>query len=124
MTAFSIAERIEGWVDDQIAKEDPLDGDEWGRHVTMAAMQTQQGDAIVWVILITLRGPFLGEDVIGSAVKLQANIPPEPAVRMSVTRAVENLRKAFEIRKSQGFAPGNGHDQAGLPPGLLGKKLG
>ncbi len=43
---------------------------------------------------------------------------------MSVTRAVENLRKAFAIRKSQGFAPGNGHDQAGLPPGLLGKKLG
>lgn len=78
MTAFSIHDRITGWVDDQIAKEDPLDGDEWGRHVTMAALQTQQGDAIVWVILITIRGPFLGEDVIGSMVKLQANIPPNP----------------------------------------------
>jgi hypothetical protein len=124
VTAFSIHDRITGWVDDQLAKEDPLDGDEWGRHVTMAAMSTQQGDAIVWIILVTLRGPFLGEDVIGSTSKLQANIPPEPAVRTSVTRAVENLRKAFELRKRQGFAPGNGHNQAGLPPGLTGKRPG
>lgn len=124
MTAFSIAGRIEGWIDDQIAKEDPLDADEFGRHVTMAVMPTPNGDAILWVILITIRSPFLGEDAIGSTSKLQANIPPEAAVRTSVTRAVENLRKAFQIRKSQGFAPGNGHDQAGLPPGLMGRKLG
>jgi hypothetical protein len=123
VATFSIHDRITGWVDDQLAKEDPLGADEWGRHVTMAAMQTSQGDAIVWVILVTLRGPFLGEDVIGSTSKLQANIPPEVAVRTSVTRAVENLRKAFEIRKSQGFPPGNGHNQAGLPPGLMGKRL-
>jgi hypothetical protein len=123
MAAFSIHDRIAGWVDDQLAKEDPLDGDEFGRHVTMLVAQTPQGDAILWVILITLRSPFLGEDVIGNTAKLQANIPPEPAVRTCVTRAVENLRKAFEIRKSQGFAPGNGHDQAGLPPGLMGKRL-
>lgn len=123
MTAFSIHDRITGWVDDQLAKEDPLDGDEWGRHVTMAVMGTQNGDAIVWVILITLRGPYLGQDVIGSTSKLPANIPPEAAVRTSVTRAVENLRKAFEIKKREGFAPGNGHDQAGLPPGLMGRKL-
>jgi hypothetical protein len=123
MAAFGIHDRITGWVDDQLAKEDPLGADEWGRHVTMAAVQTPQGDAIMWIILITLRGPFLGEDVIGSTSKLQANIPPEPAVRTSVTRAVENLRKAFEVRKGQGFAPGNGHGQAGLPPGLMGRKL-
>jgi hypothetical protein len=124
VTAFSILDRITGWVDDQLAKEDPLGADEWGRHVTMAIMPTQQGDAILWVILVTLRGPFLGQDVIGNTSKLAANIPPEVAVRTSVTRAVENLRKAFEAHKRAGFTPGNGHNQAGLPPGLSGKRLG
>ena len=118
-----IADRIAGWVDDQLAKEDPLGGYEWGRHVEMAVAQTPQGDAIVWVILITLRGPFLGQDALGSTLKLAAaNIPPEPAVRTAVTRATEGLRKAFDLRKSEGFPDGNGHGQA-LPPGLRGLKL-
>jgi hypothetical protein len=123
MALFSIHDRITGWVTDQLAQEDPLDGDEWGHHVTMGAMQAPQGDAVLWIILITLRGPYLGQDVIGSMSKLAANIPPEAAVRTSVTRAVENLRKAFEIKKREGFTPGNGHKQAGLPPGLMGRKL-
>lgn len=122
MTTFSIAERVEGWIDDQLAKEDPLGADEWGRHVTMAVMGTPQGDAILWIILITLRGPWLGQDALGSTTKLQANIPPEQAVRMGVKRAAEGLRKAFEIKKAEGFPQGNGHGQA-LPPGLLGRKM-
>jgi hypothetical protein len=116
MTVFSIEDRITGWV------EDPLDADDWGRHVTMAAVQTPQGDAIVWIILITLRSPYLGQDALGSTTKLQANIPPEGAVRMGVKRAVEGLRKVFAIKKAEGFPQGNGHSQA-LPPGLRGIKL-
>ena len=42
---------------------------------------------------------------------------------MGVKRSVEGLRKAFEIKKREGLPAGNGHDQAGLPPGLTGKRL-
>ena len=122
MTVFSIHDRIAGWIDDQLAQEDPLGADEWGHHVTMAAMQTPQGDAIVWIILLTLRSPWLGQDALGSTSKLQGNIPPEQAVRMSIKRSAEGLRQAFEIEKREGLPQGNGHGQP-LPPGLLGKKL-
>jgi len=123
MTVFSVHDRISEWVADELALADPLDADEWGHHVTMAAVQTPNGDAIVWMILITLRSPYLGQDALGSVAKLPANIPPEPAVRMAVKRNVEGLRTAFRIKKDEGYAAGNGHDQAGLPPGLLGRKL-
>ena len=43
MTAFSVHDRIAGWVADELAQADPMDADEWGHHVTMAAMQTPQG---------------------------------------------------------------------------------
>lgn len=124
MTVFSVQERITGWVDDQLGKEDPLGGDEWGRCVTMGAMQTPQGDAILWIILITLRSPWLGQDSLGATTKIPANIPAEALVRGGVTRAVEGLRKAFEMKKAEGFPQGNGHSQAGLPPGLMRRNLG
>ena len=38
-------------------------------------------------------------------------------------RPSRDLRKAFEIKKAEGYAPGNGHGQTGLPPGLRGLKL-
>jgi hypothetical protein len=123
MGAFSIHDRITAWVDEQLAKEDPLGADEWGRHVTMALMSTPNGDAIVWVILITLRAPFLGLDAIGNTAKLQANIPAEAAVRSAVTRQVQGLRQEFIRRRGAGGIPqANGHRQ-GLPPGLLGKRV-
>ncbi len=115
MAVFSIEDRITGWVDDQLAREDPMGGDEWGRHITMAVMGTPQGDAIVWIILITLRGPLLGQDVIGSTTKLAANIPPEKAVRAGITKAVENLRKTFVMQRD-GLPPATA--PLSLPPGL------
>lgn len=123
MGAFSIAGRISGWIADELAQADPMDADEWGHHVTMAVMQTKQGDAIVWVILVTLRSPYLGQDPLGSTTKLQANVPQEQTVRTGVKRAVEGLRTAFDIKKREGFPQGNGHNEAGLPPGLKGMRL-
>jgi hypothetical protein len=122
VTAFSIHDRITAWVDDQIAKEDPLDGDEWGRQVSMAIMPTPNGDAIVWCFLLTLRAPFLGLDPIGSTFKLAANVPPETAVRANVTKTVENLRREFARRRGDGLHLSNGHRQNGLPPGLAQKR--
>ncbi len=123
MTAFSVHDRITGWVADELAQADPLNADEWGQHVTMAMMQTPNGDAILWVILLTLRSPWLGHDAIGSTSKLPGNIPQETAVRTAVKRAVENLRKAYGIQKGAGFPQGNGHGKNELPPGLKGLKL-
>jgi hypothetical protein len=123
VTVFSVHDRISGWVADELALADPMDADEFGHHVTMAAVQTPNGDAIVWMILITLRSPYLGQDALGSVAKLPANIPPEPAVRMAVKRNVEGLRKAFGIKKAEGFPEGNGHSKNELPPGLRGLKL-
>jgi hypothetical protein len=122
VSVFAVHDRIAGWVDDQLAKEDPLGADEWGRHVSMAMVATPNGDAIVWVILITIRAPFLGLDAIGNTAKLAANIPAETAVRSHVTRQMETLRKEFARRKGDGFPQGNGHG-TGLPPGLLGRRV-
>ena len=119
MAAFSIHDRITGWVDDQIAAEDPLNGDEWGRQVTMAVMPTPGGDAIAWAFLLTLRAPFLGLDAIGTTFKIAANIPAEAMVRANVTKAVENLRREFTRRRGDGLPQANGHGQ--LPPGLARK---
>ena len=118
MSTFSICDRITGWVDDQITREDPLGGDEWGRQVTMAVMPTPNGDAIVWAFLLTLRAPFLGLDAIGTTFKIAANIPAEAAVRANVTKAVENLRREFTRRRDVPAVNGNG-----LPPGLARKGM-
>ena len=123
MSTFGISDRIVAWVDDQLAKEDPLGGDEWGRQVSMAIMPTPNGDAIVWCFLITLRAPFLGLDAIGTTFKLAANVPPENTVRTHTTKAVENLRKEFTRRAGEGFPQANGHRQNGLPPGLARKRM-
>jgi len=108
MTVFSIEDRITAWVDDELDTASKISGEEFGRHVTMGAMQTPQGDAILWVILVTLRSPLLGQDAIGSTSKLQANIPPETAVRAGVKRSIEGLRKAYRMQESAD----------GLPQGL------
>jgi hypothetical protein len=121
MSTFSIHDRIAGWVDDQIAKEDPLNGDEWGRQVSMVIAPTPNGDAIIWVILLTLRAPFLGLDAIGTTFKIPANVPAETAVRANTAKAVENLRREFTRRRGDGLPPANGHRQA-LPPGLARKR--
>ena len=122
MSTFSIHDRVTAWVDDQIAKEDPLGGDEWGRQVSMAIAPTPNGDAIIWCFLITLRAPFLGLDAIGTTFKLPVNVPPENAVRLNTTGAVENLRKEFARRAGEGFPRANGHRKNGLPPGLAAKR--
>ena len=118
MSTFSICDRITGWVDDQIAREDPLNGDEWGRQVTMAVMPTPGGDAIAWAFLLTLRAPFLGLDAIGTTFKIAANIPAEAMVRANVAKAVENLRREFARRRGVPAVNGNG-----LPPGLARKGM-
>ncbi len=118
MGTFSICDRITAWVDDQIAKEDPLNGDEWGRQVTMAVASTPNGDAIVWVILLTLRAPFLGLDAIGTTFKIAANVPAEAMVRANTAKAVENLRREFARRRDVPAVNGNG-----LPPGLARKGM-
>jgi hypothetical protein len=117
---FSVRDRISGWVDDQLATEDPLGADEWGRHVSMAIMPTPNGDAIVWVILITLRAPFLGLDAIGNTAKFAANTPAETAVRSTVTQQAKALRAEFAKRRGDGIPVANGK---GIPPGLLGKRM-
>ena len=117
MSTFSIHDRIVAWVDDQLAKEDPLGGDEWGRQVSMAVAPTPNGDAIVWCFLVTLRAPFLGLDAIGTTFKLAANVPPENAVRVNTAKAVENLRREFTRRRGDDFPQANGQ----LPPGLARK---
>lgn len=119
MSTFSIHGRVAAWVDDQLAKEDPLNGDEWGYQVTMALAPTPNGDAVVWCFLITMRAPFLGLDAIGTTFKLAANVPPENAVRANTTKAVENLRREFTRRRGDGLPPAG--RQNGLPPGLARK---
>ena len=121
MTSFSIAAQVESWVDATIAAETTVSGDEYGRHVQMAAVQTPQGDAIVWLILLTTRSPLLGQPPLGATIKLPGNVPSEAEVGREVRDAIAALRKDFDARKRPEAAT-NGHGPA-LPPGLKGLKL-
>lgn len=124
MTAFSIPGRISEWAADELEAGSTVSGEELGHSVTMAIVPSPRGEAIVWVILVTLRSPYLGQDAIGCTGKIQANAPAESAVRESVRSSAAKLRENFEALKRDGFAKGNGHSKAGLPPGLTGKRLG
>jgi hypothetical protein len=121
MTAFSVHGRISDWVADEIGQQTLVNGDEYGYHLTMALAQTPQGEAVVWIVQMTTRSPFLGEDSIGFNQKLPGNIPAEQAVRKAVRDMIEALRKRFGARKRSGFQ-GNGHEAGAVPPGLLGKQ--
>jgi len=65
---------------------------------------------------------LLAEDRNARLDQVQIHIPAGPRLGETVLE-VEGLRKAFDIKKREGFAPGNGHSQAELPPGLRGLKL-
>jgi hypothetical protein len=122
MTAFSIHGRIADWVATELETESLVSGEEFGYEITMGAVQSPRGEAIVWVILVTLRSPYLGQDAIGCTGRLQANAPAESAVRQQVRNSAAKLRENFEAIKAAGFPKSNG--RAGLPPGLAGKRLG
>lgn len=124
MTVYDISRRVGEWVTDELGQASTLSGEEFGYRVTMGVMPTPQGDAILWIVLVTLRSPYLGADHLGTTTtKVQANVPNETVVRNGIKAAVEGLRKAYKAREAEGFAPGNGHSQAGLPPGLMGRKM-
>lgn len=123
MTVFSIEARITGWVDDELSKASKLSGEEFGRHLSMAAAMRQGGgDQIIWILLITLRSPYLGQDPIGCNAKLGANFPDEAAVRLAVGQCVSALRMEYQKREAAGLAKGSG-GKMGLPPGLQGSRL-
>jgi hypothetical protein len=120
MTAFSVHGRITNWIADEIEQQTLVSGDEYGYHATMALAQTPKGDAVLWVIHMTTRSPFLGEDSLGFNQKLAGNIPAEPQVRHAVRGMIDALRKRFEERKREGFQ-GNGHEPGLTPEAFRGK---
>jgi hypothetical protein len=99
MTVYSISDRMAGWITDQIGKEDPLDGDEWGYGLSLDTVQTPAGNTAAWVILVSLRAPFLGRPPIAASMKL-TGMPPEPLIRQVVKKLVSDLRQAFEQQKT------------------------
>jgi hypothetical protein len=124
MTAFSIHGRIADWVATELEAGSIVSGEEFGYEITMVPAQTPRGELIAWVILVTLRSPYLGQDAIGCTGQVRANAPAESAVRQIVRNSVAKLRENFGAIKAAGFPKSNGHNQAGLPPGLAGKRLG
>jgi len=122
MAAFSITERVAGWITDVIKAQTTLSGEEFGYQVTAGFAMTPQGTTISWLLLMTLRHPLLGQDALGASTVITANQPSEAGVREFATTSVELLRKSFEDAKTKAFAKGNGHSD--LPAGLLrGKPL-
>jgi hypothetical protein len=106
------------WVATELEAESTVSGEEFGYGITMAPVQSQRGEAIVWVILVTLRSPYLGQDAIGCTGKLPANAPAESAVRQQVRNSAAKLRENFEALKRAGFPKGNGSSKDGLPEAL------
>jgi hypothetical protein len=116
VTVFSIQDRITGWMADQIGKEDPLDGDDWGHAAAMQVTDTAKGPQVSWRLLMTLRGPFLGQAPIGASIGLMTDSPPEQAVRHFTAKMMGDLRQEFGKRKTNMVrAPG-----LNLPGGLTG----
>ena len=124
MTAYSIHGRISDWVATELEAESTISGEEFGYGITMAPAQSPRGESIVWIILVTLRSPYLGQDAIGCTGKHSANIPSEAAVRQLVRNSAAKLRENFEALKRAGFPKGNGSSKDGLPEGLKGLRLG
>lgn len=123
MPVFSIEDRITGWVDGELETASRISGEDFGRHVAMAAMvKPGGGDQIIWIILVTLRSPYLGQEPIGCNAKLLGNLPGEPVVRQGVQACVSALRLEYEKRQAAGLAAGSGQ-QMGLPAGLREMKL-
>lgn len=121
MAAFSISERVTGWITDVIKAETALSGEEFGYEVTALFQPTPQGNVVAWFLLMTLRSPLLGQDALGASTVVTANVPNEAGVREFATTSAELLRKQFEDVKARAFAKGNGHGD--LPAGLRGKLL-
>lgn len=117
MAVFSIEALINSWVNDELEHASKISGEDFGRYVTMMLLQTPQGDAIIWVILATLRSPYLGRPPIGSRSTIQANIPDEQAVRKAVRTSIESLRREFERQKAEGFKPAVPGPVNFAPPG-------
>jgi hypothetical protein len=121
MAAYSISERVTGWLADALAKETALSGEEFGYEVTALFQPTPQGNVVAWFLLMTLRSPLLGQDALGASTVVTANMPAEAGVREFATTSAELLRKSFDDVKARTFAKGNGHSD--LPAGLRGKLL-
>jgi hypothetical protein len=114
VTVFSIADRVTGWMADQLAKEDPLGGDDWGFAAALHLQDTPKGPQTSWRLLMTLRAPFLGQPPIGASIGLIADMPPEQAVRHFVTKMTGDLRAEFERRKGN-MVNAPGLNLPGLP---------
>jgi hypothetical protein len=123
VTAFSIQDRITGWMADQIAREDPIGGDDWGYCASLQVQQTPNGAVPLWALMLSLRGPFLRQPPICATLLLAGagGVPQEQGVRAIVTSIMGQLRQAFEQQKaSMVKAPGLGLEGLGKIPGLKG----
>jgi hypothetical protein len=114
VTTFRIQERIEEWMADQLGKEDPLNGDDWGYAAALMLTDTDNGPKHTWRLMVTLRSPFLGQPPIPASIGLIAEMPPEQAVRHFAAKMVADLRAEFERRK-RGMANAPGLNLPGLP---------
>jgi hypothetical protein len=65
------------------------------------------------------RSPFLGQQPIGASLGLNAEMPPEPAVRHFVTKMTGDLRQEFAKRKTD-MVKAPGLNLPGLPSALPG----
>ena len=122
MTSFDVQERIHGWMASQIAAEDPLEADEWGYCASLQVQQTPKGAVPLWAIMVSLRGPFLGQPPICATLLLNGagGVPQEQGVRAIVTSIMGQLRQAFQQQKTAMVkAPGLGLEGL-LNPGIKG----
>jgi hypothetical protein len=122
VTPYDVQARIHEWMASQIAIEDPLEADEWGYCASLQVQQTPQGAVPLWAIMVSLRGPFLGQPPMCATLLLQGagGVPQEQGVRVLVTKIMGQLRQAFAQQKtSMVKAPGLGLEGL-LNPGLKG----
>jgi len=121
MKHFDVQARIHGWMADQIAAEDPLGADEWGYCASLQVQQAQQGAVPLWALMVSLRGPFLGQPPMCATILLAGagGVPQEQGVRAIVTSVMGQLRQAFEQQKT-GMVKAPGLGLNGLPAGLKG----
>ena len=123
MTSYNVQDRLHEWMADTIAREDPLGGDDWGYCASLQVQQAPQGSVPLWALMVSLRGPFLGQPPLCATILLQGagGVPQEQGVRAVVTSIMGQLRQAFEQQKSAMVkAPGLGLDGLGKIPGIKG----
>jgi hypothetical protein len=107
MSASDISEELRAWVRAEIDAQ--CFGEDFGFDVIPQAAVTEQGPAVQYVIIVTMRSPLLGQPPLLHVAGVQAPRPARDDIRQVATAALQGLRAvSARVMNGAGGQPGSG----------------